>query len=93
MSFVGSSVEKTTNGSTIQVHEATLPGSVCLRTCLELDGGWWIKIVVAPKHIVWYNKSLLSTTKNRRRSLVKLGIDKAHATSLKLKYGLPFKDV
>ncbi|GJY65976.1 zf-CCHC domain-containing protein [Tanacetum coccineum] len=60
MSFVGSSVEKTTNGSTIQVHEATLPGSVCLRTCLELDE--WIKDSGCSKHMSG-NKSLLSTYK------------------------------
>ncbi|GJS83683.1 zf-CCHC domain-containing protein [Tanacetum coccineum] len=37
ISFVGSSAKKATDESTIKVHGSTLPGSVCLRTCLELD--------------------------------------------------------
>ncbi|GJV15425.1 retrovirus-related pol polyprotein from transposon TNT 1-94 [Tanacetum coccineum] len=41
MSFVGSSAEKVTDGSTIKGHGSTVPGSVCLRTCLEPDE--WIK--------------------------------------------------
>ncbi|GJX18245.1 retrovirus-related pol polyprotein from transposon TNT 1-94 [Tanacetum coccineum] len=38
MSLIGSSAEKAADGSTIKVHGSTLPGSVCLRTCLEPDG-------------------------------------------------------
>ncbi|GJS89622.1 retrovirus-related pol polyprotein from transposon TNT 1-94 [Tanacetum coccineum] len=60
MSFVGSSAEKGTDGSTIKVHESTLPGSVCLRTCLEPDG--WIKDSGCSKHMTG-NKSLFSTYK------------------------------
>ncbi|GJR00159.1 retrovirus-related pol polyprotein from transposon TNT 1-94 [Tanacetum coccineum] len=60
MSFVGSSAEKTTDGSTIKVHGSTLPGSVCLRTCLEPDE--WIKDSGCSKHMTG-NKSLFSTYK------------------------------
>ncbi|GJV86215.1 retrovirus-related pol polyprotein from transposon TNT 1-94 [Tanacetum coccineum] len=49
MSFVGSSAEKGTDGSTIMAHGSTLPGSVCLRTCLELDE--WIKDSGCSKHM------------------------------------------
>ncbi|GJR46968.1 hypothetical protein Tco_1315071 [Tanacetum coccineum] len=37
MSFVGSSAEKATDGSTIKVHGSTLPGSVSVETCMEPD--------------------------------------------------------
>ncbi|GJX41647.1 zf-CCHC domain-containing protein [Tanacetum coccineum] len=60
MSFVGSSAEKGTDGSTIKVHGSTLPGSVCLRTCLEPDE--WIKDSGCSKHMTC-NKSLFSTYK------------------------------
>ncbi|GJW54952.1 retrovirus-related pol polyprotein from transposon TNT 1-94 [Tanacetum coccineum] len=60
MSFVGSSAEKVTDGSTIKVHESTLPRSVCLRTCLKLDE--WIKDSGCSKHMIG-NKSLFSTYK------------------------------
>ncbi|GJU75061.1 zf-CCHC domain-containing protein [Tanacetum coccineum] len=60
MSFVGSSAEKGTDGSTIKVHESTLPGSVCLRTCLKPDE--WIKDSGCSKHMT-DNKSLFSTYK------------------------------
>ncbi|GJS16927.1 retrovirus-related pol polyprotein from transposon TNT 1-94 [Tanacetum coccineum] len=60
MSFVGSSAEKATDGSTIKVHESTLHGSVCLRTCLEPDE--WIKDSGCSKHMTG-NKSLFSTYK------------------------------
>ncbi|GJR75533.1 zf-CCHC domain-containing protein [Tanacetum coccineum] len=60
ISFVGSSAEKATDGSTIKVHGSTLPGSVCLRTCLEPDE--WIKDSGCSKHMTG-NKSLFSTYK------------------------------
>ncbi|GJV11359.1 hypothetical protein Tco_1352900 [Tanacetum coccineum] len=60
MSFIGSSAEKATDGSTIKVHRSTLPGSVCLRTCLESDE--WIKDSGCSKHMTG-NKSLFSTYK------------------------------
>ncbi|GJY31014.1 hypothetical protein Tco_0414509 [Tanacetum coccineum] len=60
MSFVGSSAEKAMDGSTIKVHRSTLPGSVCLRTCLEPDE--WIKDSGCSKHMTG-NKSLFSTYK------------------------------
>ncbi|GKB00123.1 zf-CCHC domain-containing protein, partial [Tanacetum coccineum] len=60
MNFVGSSAEKGTDGSTIKVHGSTLPGSVCLRTCLEPDE--WIKDSGCSKHMTG-NKSLFSTYK------------------------------
>ncbi|GJZ14021.1 retrovirus-related pol polyprotein from transposon TNT 1-94, partial [Tanacetum coccineum] len=60
MSFVGSSAEKVTDGSTIKGHKSTLPGSVCLRTCLEPDE--WIKDSGCSKHMTG-NKSLFSTYK------------------------------
>ncbi|GJX12091.1 retrovirus-related pol polyprotein from transposon TNT 1-94 [Tanacetum coccineum] len=60
MSFVGSSAEKATDGSTIKGHGSTLPGSVCLRTCLEPDE--WIKDSGCSKHMTG-NKSLFSTYK------------------------------
>nr|GEX75507.1 retrovirus-related Pol polyprotein from transposon TNT 1-94 [Tanacetum cinerariifolium] len=60
MSFVGSSAEKAMDGSTIKVHGSTLPGSVCLRTCLEPDE--WIKDSGFSKHMTG-NKSLFSTYK------------------------------
>ncbi|GJR89010.1 zf-CCHC domain-containing protein [Tanacetum coccineum] len=60
MSFVGSSAEKVTDGSTIKGHKSTLPGSVCLRTCLELDE--WIKDSGCSKHMTG-NKSLFSAYK------------------------------
>ncbi|GJQ93414.1 retrovirus-related pol polyprotein from transposon TNT 1-94 [Tanacetum coccineum] len=60
MSFVGSSAEKVTDGSTIKGHGSTLPGSVCLRTCLEPDE--WIKDSGCSKHMTG-NKSLFSTYK------------------------------
>ncbi|GKA58334.1 hypothetical protein Tco_0757522 [Tanacetum coccineum] len=60
MSFVGSSAEKAMDGSTIKVHGSTLPGSVCLRTCLEPDE--WIKDSGCSKHMTG-NKSLFSTYK------------------------------
>ncbi|GJU40265.1 zf-CCHC domain-containing protein [Tanacetum coccineum] len=60
MNFVGSTAEKATDESTIKVHRSTLPGSVCLRTCLELDE--WIKDSDCSKHMTG-NKSLFSTYK------------------------------
>ncbi|GJS65265.1 hypothetical protein Tco_0679829 [Tanacetum coccineum] len=61
MSFIGSSAEKWTDGSTIKVaRPAHLPGSVCLRTCLEPDE--WIKDSGCSKHMTG-NKSLFSTYK------------------------------
>nr|GEV01674.1 retrovirus-related Pol polyprotein from transposon TNT 1-94 [Tanacetum cinerariifolium] len=60
MSFVGSSAEKVTGGSTIKGHGSTLPGSVCLRTCLEPDE--WIKDSGCSKHMTG-NKSMFSTYK------------------------------
>ncbi|GJW98791.1 zf-CCHC domain-containing protein [Tanacetum coccineum] len=60
MSFVGSSAEKAIDESTIKVHGSTLPGSVCLRTCLEPDE--WIKDSGCSKHMTG-NKSLFSTYK------------------------------
>nr|GEV64971.1 hypothetical protein [Tanacetum cinerariifolium] len=60
MSFIGSSAEKEMDGSTIKVHGSTLPGSVCLRTYLELDE--WIKDSGCSKHMTG-NKSLFSTYK------------------------------
>nr|GEW77793.1 hypothetical protein [Tanacetum cinerariifolium] len=60
MSFVESSAEKATNGSTIKVHGSTMPGSVCLRTCLEPNE--WIKDSGCSKHMTG-NKSLFSTYK------------------------------
>ncbi|GJY25138.1 retrovirus-related pol polyprotein from transposon TNT 1-94 [Tanacetum coccineum] len=60
MSFVGSSAEKVTDGSTIKGHGSTLHGSVCLRTCLEPDE--WIKDSGCSKHMTG-NKSLFSTYK------------------------------
>ncbi|GKB56854.1 zf-CCHC domain-containing protein [Tanacetum coccineum] len=61
MSFVGSSAEKATDRSTIKVHGSTLPGPVCLRTCLEPDE--WIKDSGFSKHMTG-NKSLFSTYKS-----------------------------
>ncbi|GJV70078.1 zf-CCHC domain-containing protein [Tanacetum coccineum] len=49
MSFVGSSAENATDGSTIIGHGSTMPGSVCLRTCLEPDE--WIKDYGCSKHM------------------------------------------
>ncbi|GKB18413.1 hypothetical protein Tco_0852336, partial [Tanacetum coccineum] len=60
MSFVGSSAEKAMDGSTIKVQGFTLPGFVCLRTCLEPDE--WIKDSGCSKHMTG-NKSLFSTYK------------------------------
>nr|GEV74501.1 zf-CCHC domain-containing protein/UBN2 domain-containing protein [Tanacetum cinerariifolium] len=60
MSFVGSFAEKATDESTIKDHGSTLPGSVCLRTCLEPDE--WIKDSGCSKHMTG-NKSLFSTYK------------------------------
>ncbi|GJU60306.1 retrovirus-related pol polyprotein from transposon TNT 1-94 [Tanacetum coccineum] len=60
MSFVGSSAEKAMDESTIKVHGSTLPGSVCLRTCLEPDE--WIKDSGYSKHMTG-NKSLFNTYK------------------------------
>ncbi|GJT12155.1 retrovirus-related pol polyprotein from transposon TNT 1-94 [Tanacetum coccineum] len=60
MRFVGSSAEKGTDRSTIKVHGSTLPGSVCLGTCMELDE--WIKDSGGSKHMTG-NKSLFSTYK------------------------------
>ncbi|GJS51713.1 hypothetical protein Tco_0625075 [Tanacetum coccineum] len=60
MSFVESSTEKAMDGSTIKVHGSTMPGSVCLRTCLEPDE--WIKDSGCSKHMTG-NKSLFSTYK------------------------------
>ncbi|GKC77412.1 UBN2 domain-containing protein, partial [Tanacetum coccineum] len=60
ISSVGLSAEKATDGSTIKVHGSTLPGSVCLRTCLEPDE--WIKDSGCSKHMTG-NKSLFSTYK------------------------------
>ncbi|GJX36728.1 retrovirus-related pol polyprotein from transposon TNT 1-94 [Tanacetum coccineum] len=60
MSFVGSSAENATDGSTIRGHGSTIPGSVCLRTCLEPDE--WIKDSGCSKHMTG-NKSLFSTYK------------------------------
>ncbi|GJW81862.1 retrovirus-related pol polyprotein from transposon TNT 1-94 [Tanacetum coccineum] len=60
MSFVGSSAEKATEESTIKVHGSTLPGSACLRTCLEPDE--WTKDSGCSKHMTG-NKSLFSTYK------------------------------
>ncbi|GJR21778.1 hypothetical protein Tco_0970305 [Tanacetum coccineum] len=70
MSFVGSSAEKGTDGSTIKVHGSTLPGSVCLRTCLEPDE--WIKDSGCSKHMTG-NKSLFSTYKAYDRGNVVFG--------------------
>ncbi|GJW84588.1 hypothetical protein Tco_0157733 [Tanacetum coccineum] len=53
MSIIGSSAEKAMDGS-------TLPGSVCLRTCLEPDE--WIKDSGCSKHMTG-NKSLFSIYK------------------------------
>ncbi|GJR86516.1 zf-CCHC domain-containing protein [Tanacetum coccineum] len=60
MILVESSAEKGTDGSTIKVHGSTLPGSVCLITCLEPDE--WIKDSGCSKHMTG-NKSLFSTYK------------------------------
>ncbi|GJT43558.1 copia protein [Tanacetum coccineum] len=60
MSFVGSFAENATDRSTIRGHGSTIPGSVCLRTCLELDE--WIKDSSCSKHMTG-NKSLFSTYK------------------------------
>ncbi|GKA12000.1 zf-CCHC domain-containing protein [Tanacetum coccineum] len=60
MSFVGSSAENATDGSTIRGHGPTIPGSVCWRTCLEPDE--WIKDSGCSKHMTG-NKSLFSTYK------------------------------
>nr|GEW58203.1 zf-CCHC domain-containing protein/UBN2 domain-containing protein [Tanacetum cinerariifolium] len=60
MSFVGSSSEKVMDGSTIKVYGSTLPGSVCLRTCLKPDE--LIKDSGCSKHMTG-NKSLFSTYK------------------------------
>ncbi|GKA00706.1 DUF4219 domain-containing protein [Tanacetum coccineum] len=60
MSFVGSSIEMGTDGFAIKVHGSTLPGSVCLRTCLEPDE--CIKDSGCSKHMTG-NKSLFSTYK------------------------------
>nr|GEZ90470.1 hypothetical protein [Tanacetum cinerariifolium] len=53
MSFVESSTEKASNGSTIKVHGSTMPGSVCLRTCLEPNE--WIKDSGCSKHMTGEN--------------------------------------
>nr|GEW95259.1 uncharacterized mitochondrial protein AtMg00810-like [Tanacetum cinerariifolium] len=58
ISFVGSSIEKAMDGSTIKVHESTLPRSVCLRTCLKPDE--WLKDSGCSKHMTG-NKSFFST--------------------------------
>nr|GEX99888.1 integrase, catalytic region, zinc finger, CCHC-type, peptidase aspartic, catalytic [Tanacetum cinerariifolium] len=60
MSFVESSAEKATDGSTIKVHGFTMPGFVCLRTCFEPHD--WIKDSGCSKHMTG-NKSLFSTYK------------------------------
>nr|GEX18035.1 integrase, catalytic region, zinc finger, CCHC-type, peptidase aspartic, catalytic [Tanacetum cinerariifolium] len=60
MSFVGSFAKKAMDESTIKVHGSTLPGSVCLRTCLKPDE--WIKDSGCSKHMTG-NKSLFSTYK------------------------------
>ncbi|GJX44706.1 retrovirus-related pol polyprotein from transposon TNT 1-94 [Tanacetum coccineum] len=60
MSFVGSSAENATDGSTIRGHGSTIHGSVCWRTCLEPDE--WIKDSGCSKHMTG-NKSLFSTYK------------------------------
>nr|GEV01495.1 copia protein [Tanacetum cinerariifolium] len=60
MSFVGSSAEKAIDRATINVHGSILPGSVCLRTCLEPDE--WNKDSGCFKHMTG-NKSLFSTYK------------------------------
>nr|GEY44938.1 ribosomal protein L7Ae/L30e/S12e/Gadd45 [Tanacetum cinerariifolium] len=70
MSFVGSSAKKVMNGSTIKVHGSTLLGSVCLRTCLELDE--WIKDSGCSKHMT-SNKSFFSTYKAYDRGNVVFG--------------------
>ncbi|GKA18238.1 hypothetical protein Tco_0698075 [Tanacetum coccineum] len=70
MSFIGSSAEKATYGSTIKVHESTLPGSVCLRTYLEPDE--WIKDSGCSKHMTG-KKSLFSTYKAYDRCNVVFG--------------------
>ncbi|GJV38352.1 zf-CCHC domain-containing protein [Tanacetum coccineum] len=60
MGFVGSSAEKATDGSTIKAHGSTIPGSVCLSTCLELDE--WIKDSGFSKYMTG-DKSIFSTYK------------------------------
>ncbi|GJW72816.1 retrovirus-related pol polyprotein from transposon TNT 1-94 [Tanacetum coccineum] len=60
MSFVRSSAENAMDESTIRGHGSTIPGSVCLRTCLEPDE--WIKDSGCSKHMTG-NKSLFSTYK------------------------------
>nr|GEX67193.1 retrovirus-related Pol polyprotein from transposon TNT 1-94 [Tanacetum cinerariifolium] len=60
MSFIGSSAENATDKSTIIRDRSTLPGSVCLRTCLEPDE--WIKDSGCSKHMTG-NKSLFSIYK------------------------------
>ncbi|GJW71871.1 hypothetical protein Tco_0128788 [Tanacetum coccineum] len=60
MGFVGSFAEKATDESTIKAHRSTIPGSVCLRTCLEPDE--WIKDSDCSKHMT-DSKSLFSTYK------------------------------
>nr|GEV30870.1 retrotransposon protein [Tanacetum cinerariifolium] len=71
MNFVGSSVEKATDESTIKGdestikgHGSTLSGSVCLGTCLRtcLEPDEWIKDSGCFKHMTG-NKSLFSTYK------------------------------
>nr|GEU59314.1 hypothetical protein [Tanacetum cinerariifolium] len=64
MSFVGSFAEKGTDRSTIKVHGSTLPGSVYLRTCLELDE--WIKDSGCSKHMTgnfWCTASVKTLNK------------------------------
>nr|GEX43130.1 zf-CCHC domain-containing protein/UBN2 domain-containing protein [Tanacetum cinerariifolium] len=70
MSFVRSSVEKGTDGSTIKVHGSTLPRSVYLRTCLDSDE--WIKDSGCSKHMTG-NKSLFYTYKAYDRGNVVFG--------------------
>ncbi|GJX53493.1 retrovirus-related pol polyprotein from transposon TNT 1-94 [Tanacetum coccineum] len=79
MSFVGSSAEKGTDGSTIKVHGSTLPGSVCLRTCLEPDE--WIKDSGCSKHMTG-NKSLFSTYKAYDRGKTPYEIFRGRKTCL-----------
>nr|GEX12649.1 retrovirus-related Pol polyprotein from transposon TNT 1-94 [Tanacetum cinerariifolium] len=64
MGFVGSSAKNATDGSTIMRDGSTLPGSECLRTCLEPDE--WIKDSGCSKHMTG-NKSLFSTYKSYAR--------------------------
>nr|GEW22322.1 copia protein [Tanacetum cinerariifolium] len=75
MSFVESSAEKVTDGSTIKVHGSTMPESVCLRTCLELDE--WNKDNGCSKHMTG-NKSLFSTYKAYDRDYLTKFDPKSH---------------